>query len=189
MQLPLQVTFRHIQPSEALEARIRKESTKLERFSDHIMSCRVVVEAAHKHHHQGNLYRVRIDLTVPGGEVVVSHDHHDRQDHEDAYVAVRDAFNAAQRQLEDFIRNRRGDTKFHEMPAHGRIAEIFPYLDYGTISTPDNREIYFHRNSVLEEAFDKLEVGMEVRFVEHAGEKGPQASTVQIVGKHHPAGV
>lgn len=113
MQLPLQVTFRHIQPSAALETRIRQEVTKLERFYEKIMSCRVVVEAPHKHHHQGNLYRVRIEMTVPQEELMVSREHHDEHAHEDAYVVIRDAFNALQRQLEDYVHRRRGDVKFH----------------------------------------------------------------------------
>jgi ribosomal subunit interface protein len=113
MQLPLQVTFRHIQPSAALEARIHQEVAKLERFYEKIMGCRVVVEAPHKHHHQGNLYRVRIEMTVPQEELVVSREHHDEHAHEDAYVVIRDAFNALQRQLEDYVRRRRGDVKFH----------------------------------------------------------------------------
>ena len=113
MQLPLQITFRHIQPSAAVEARIRQEAAKLEKFCEHIMSCRVIVEAPHRHHNQGNLFHVRIDLTVPQEELVVSREHHDEHAHEDAYVVIRDAFNALHRQLEDYVRRRRGDVKFH----------------------------------------------------------------------------
>ncbi len=77
------------------------------------MGCRVVVQAPHKHHHQGNLFHVRIDLTVPDEELVVSRERHDQQSHEDAYVVIRDAFNALQRQLEDYVRRRRGEVKIH----------------------------------------------------------------------------
>lgn len=113
MQLPLQITFRHMQPSEAIETRIRQEAAKLEKMFERILGCRVVVEAPHKHHHQGNLFHVRIDLTVPNEELVVSRERHDQQAHEDAYVVIRDAFNALQRQLEDYVRRRRGDVKTH----------------------------------------------------------------------------
>ena len=111
MQLPLQITFRHIQPSAAVEARIRQEAAKLEKFFEKIISCRVIVEAPHRHHNQGNLFHVRIDLAVPQEELVVSHEQHDEHAHEDAYVVIRDAFNALHRQLEDYVRRRRGDVK------------------------------------------------------------------------------
>ena len=99
-----------------------------------------------------------------------------------------DAFREMQRQLQDYARKQRGKVKEHEVPLHGRVISLVPYEDYGKIETPDGREIYFHRNSVLDDAYDKLEVGNEVRFVEEMGEQGPQASTVQVVGKHHIAG-
>jgi ribosomal subunit interface protein len=188
MQLPLQVTFRNMPRSEAVEIKIREKVDKLNKFYDRIMSCRVVVEAPHAHHHQGKLFHVNVDITVPNGELVVSRDKHDNHAHEDLYVAIRDAFNAAQRQLQGYARKQRNDVKTHDVPPHGRIVDLVPAMDYGTIATPDGREIYFHRNSVLNGGFDALEVGVEVRFSEVMGEKGPQASTVQTVGKHHIVG-
>ncbi len=184
MQIPLQITFRNMNPSAALEANIREKAEKLDQFYDQIMSCRIMVEAPHGHHHQGKLYQVRIDLTVPDGELLVTHEHHHKDhSHEDVYVAVRDAFAAMKRQLEDYARKRRGKVKKHEAPAHGRVLSLGE--EYGRIATADERLIYFHRNSVLDDAFNKLEVGSEVRFVEEMGEEGPQASTVAMVGKHH----
>jgi ribosomal subunit interface protein len=109
MQIPLQITIRDIEHSEALEARIRSKVDKLEDFFKHIMSCRIVVEMPHKHHHQGKQFNVRIDIGVPGHEIAVNRDHA-----EDVYVAVRDAFDAAKRQLEDYARKIRGDVKTHE---------------------------------------------------------------------------
>ncbi len=183
MQLPLQVTFRNMEPSEAVERAVREKAAKLERFYERIMGCRVVLEAVTRRHHQGNLYRVRIDLTVPGRELVVSREPGKDHAHEDVYVAIRDAFDAMRRQLEDYARKRRGEVKHHEAPPHGRIAQLFP--DHGFIETPDGREIYFHRNSVLNGGFDHLQVGTEVAFTEEEGIKGPQASTVRPLGKHH----
>ena len=188
MKIPLQITFRHMEASPALETRIREEAERLDKFFDHIMSCRVVVESPHKHHHQGRLYNLHIDLTVPGKEIVVTRDHHDKHAHEDVFVTVRDAFNSMQRQLQDYVDLHRSDVKLHETPLHGRVAELVKMEDYGRIETPDGRMIYFHRNSVLGDAYDDLEIGSEVRFTEEAGDEGPQASTVKMIGKHHIVG-
>lgn len=185
MRIPLQITFRNLPPSEAIEAAIREKAQKLERYFDRITSCRVVVEAPHQNHHKGKLYQLRVDITIPGHEIVVSRDHHDKHAHEDLYVAIRDAFAAAQTQLESHVGKMRGDVKNHQPPAHGRVIEMTP--DHGTIMTPDGREVYFHQNSLLNEAYDKLEKGAEVRFTEEPGDKGPKASSVQLIGKHHPA--
>lgn len=113
MQLPLQVTFRNMSPSEQLEAYIRERAAKLDEFYDKIMSCRVMVELHHQHHHKGNLYHVRVDLTVPQNEIVANRKADEHHAHEDAYVAVRDAFDAAERQLEDYARRQRGEVKTH----------------------------------------------------------------------------
>ena len=107
MKLPLEITFRNVEASDALEADIRAKAEKLDLFYDRVMACRVVVDAPHKHHHKGNVYHVRIDLTVPDGELVVSKDAGQDHAHEDPYVAVRDAFDAARRQLQDYIDRRR----------------------------------------------------------------------------------
>lgn len=184
----MQITFRGFPHSDAVEANIREKAEKLNEFYPRIMSCRVVVEAKHHHHYKGNLYHVRIDLMVPQKELVVSREQHDEHGHEDVYVAIRDAFKAARRQLEDHARQQRGDTKAHEVPPHGKITKLVPEADYGIIETPEGREVYFHRNSVLEAGFDTLEVGSEVRYAEEQGERGPQASTVHIIGKHHVQG-
>lgn len=178
MQLPLQITFRNMDASPAVEDVIREKADKLERYYEHIMSCRVVVEASHRHHHKGNIYHVRVDLTVPTDELVVSREPHRDHSHEDLYVAIRDAFNAARRQLEEFVRKQRGDVKVHVGPPEGEVVVLSPGEDYGRIRTEEGREIYFHRNSVLGNGFDRLAVGARVRFTEESGEQGPQASTV-----------
>ena len=112
MQVPLQITVRDFPQSEALEARIREKAAKLDEFHPNITSCRVTVEEMRKHHQQGRHFQVSVDVRVPGREIVV-HQAHD----EDAYVALRDAFNAAKRQLEDAARLRRGDVKGHTRAA------------------------------------------------------------------------
>ena len=188
MRQPLQINFRDIPQSDAIEARVRERADKLNKFYDQIMTCSVMIEAPHGHHHKGNLYHVRIDLTVPHGEIVVNRDPKDHQAHEDVYVAIRDAFDAARRKLQDYARKRRGDVKNHEVPPHGTISDLVPVEDFGKIQTLDGREIYFHRNSFVDGDFDTLKTGDKVRFVEEAGDRGPQASTVHLIGKHNIAG-
>lgn len=187
MQIPLEITFHNMDRSDAVEANIREKADKLERYFDRIVACRVVVEAPHKHRRKGKLYNVRIDISVPGKEILVNRNGPKNQAHEDVYVAIRDAFAAAGRQVEDHARKVRGDIKSHEVPLHGKVARLFPYEGYGFVAMSDGREVYFHKNSVVNDQFDKLEVGSEVRVAEAHGESadGPQASTVTPVGKHH----
>ena len=109
MQVPLRVTFREMEPSDAVDQRIRERAAALEQFCGDITACHVVVEERHRHHHQGRLFHVRIDLSVPGTVLVVNREPHAHHEHEDVYVAIRDAFDAARRQLEDYVRERRGD--------------------------------------------------------------------------------
>jgi len=188
MSLPLQITFRDMPPSEAVERRIWKHIEGLGKFSDRIMSCRVVVEARHHKHHQGNLFHIRIAMTLPGGEIVVSREPPLHHAHEDVYVAFRDAFDAVRRRLEAYERRHRRQVKSHDIPPRGRIAFLNRADGYGFIETPDGREIYFHRNSVLDADFDRLEAGDLVRFHEEAGDNGPQASTVRVAEKLAVAG-
>ena len=187
MQIPVQVTFRNMDPSDAVEANVREKAGKLERFFDRIISCRVVVEAPHRRHTKGKLYNVRVDIGVPGKEIVVNHSGPKNHAHEDVYVAIRDAFNAAARRLEDHAHKIRGEVKTHEVPPHGKVSRLFPYEGYGFIEMSDGREIYFHKNSVVDGGFAQLEIGHEVRVVLAYGEsaEGPQASTVSPIGKHH----
>ncbi len=188
MQLPLQISFRNLQRSEEVEAKVRERAEDLDRMYGRIMGCRVVVESLHKHHRRGNQFHVRVALTVPDGEIVASREPDENHAYSDLNVAVRDAFDAARRQLEDHARRVRGDIKTHEVPPHGRVAELKPADNYGRLETPDGRLVYFHRNSVLEGDFDQLHVGTELRYSEEMGDRGPQASAVHVVGKHHIGG-
>lgn len=188
MHLPLQITFRHIEHSPALEAHIHQLANRLDRYTQEIMSCRVVIEAPHRHQHQGSLYTVHLDITLPGGEIAVTRDQHNNHAHEDAHVALRDAFLAAERQLEQRVQKRRGKVKEHEAPPHGRIRELYPMLDYGRIEASDGRDVYFHRNAVVDVDFDSLDIGMPVHFAEEHGDQGVQASTVHVEGRHHIVG-
>lgn len=108
MKDKVRVTFRNMDPSSFVEARVREAAAKLDEFKSRIQSCHVVIDSRHRHHHKGNLFQVRIDLVVPGSEIVVSRNPENDHAHEDVYVAIRDAFDAARRRLQGLGRRRRG---------------------------------------------------------------------------------
>ncbi len=199
MIIPVQVTFRNVASTPEVEEKIRVLARKLERFYSPITSCRVLVEAPARHRKKGFPFHVRIDLTVPEGEIVVKREPtlHAREqtmaeerlrkqmetqpELKHLEVAVREAFHAARRRLEDHARRRRADVKTHEPVPEARVTKLFPAEGYGYIETPDGREIYFHANSVLNNRFKSLKLGSKVAFTEEPGEKGPQASTVRLI--------
>jgi len=173
MQLPLQITFRDVPHSDAIETAIREKAEKLDRFYDRIMAVRTVVGTIQRHHHQGKLYNIRLDITVPGGEIVIN-----RDKAEDIYVAIRDAFDAAKRKLEDFARKQRGEVKTHEVESRGRIVRLFPEDGYGFIESTTGDELYFHRFNVVHPEFEHLAVGDEVSFLVETADEGLQANRV-----------
>lgn len=173
MKLPLQITFRDMPPSEALDAAIREKVEKLDQFFPHIMSCRVTLATIGKHKQQGREFTLGVDITVPGREIVVNRDHH-----EDFYVALRDAFDDAKRQLEEHARLHRGDVKTHELEEQGEIARLFPAQGYGFIRSADERDIYFAAANVAHPPFERLTPGMKVTYLEESGGEGPQARRV-----------
>jgi cold shock CspA family protein/ribosome-associated translation inhibitor RaiA len=172
--------------SDALEAAVRKEADRLERFYDRITSARVVIGRPQHSHQKGDTFSVRIHLALPGGKHLdISRDPAATGRHEDAHVTIRDAFDAAGRQLQDDARKLEGEIKTHEPVPHGTIAALVPERDHGFIGAADGREVYFHRNSVIGAQLERLQIGQEVRFSEAIGDKGPQATSVRPVGKHH----
>lgn len=179
---PVQVTFREVLASPSLEQQIQERAAKLGAFHPRIQSCRVVVEVPQKHKHQGKLYNLRIELTLPDGAVEVN-----RHAREDVRVALRDAFDAARRQLEDHRRVDRGDVKRHEVPWHGRVARVFPEEGFGFIETSDGGELYFARENLVTPAISRLREGDEVQFIAEAGDEGLQAKRV-TAAKHHVPG-
>lgn len=206
MQIPLQITFRNMDSSAAVEARLREEAAKLETFYDRIMSCRIVVEMVRHHSQRGKVFNIRIDLTVPGSELVVKHEPslHSTAKHtalerqtkaleiegpyKDIFVAIRDAFKTARRQLQDYARKQSGEVKQHLPSPEGKVIKLVPDEDFGFLQTLEGDEFYFHRNSVFADAFDQLQIGSVVTFVPTKGEKGPQASTVKPTGQLQRAG-
>jgi len=201
MQCPLQITFRNMPPSETIKEWVGTEADKLDSFYDRVMSCRVAIEVPHRHHRKGSPYHIRIDLTVPGEEIVIKREpslSHRAQElgetevkkhlevktpHKNLRLAINAAFKAAGRRLQDYARRQRGDVK-SRAPLHvGRVSKILQDEGYGFLTSDDGRGIYFHKNSVLNQAFSRLKVGTTVSFIEEPGEKGSQASTIRIIGR------
>jgi ribosomal subunit interface protein len=184
MQIPLRIAFRNLPPSEAIDTYVRKRASKLERFSPRIVRCDVAVESPHKHQLSGRPYRVRIDLTIPGAEVVVGHSPDENRSHQDVYACIDDAFDDLGRRLEDVVRRMRGDIKPHVSAyQEGRVCKLWSYEGFGFLQNRLGEEVYFHKNSVLHHGFERLKVGDRVRFVEEMGNEGPQASTVTFLGR------
>jgi ribosomal subunit interface protein len=181
MEIPLQVSFHGIDHSDALSSAIRTKAKKLERYYAHIMSCRVVLELAGRHQRKGKQFSVRIDLKVPGGELAVTREHDD-----DLQVALRDAFDAARRRLEDYARGQRGDVKLHAPEYTGRVARLDAEQGIGFIATEDGREYYFSRDNVVTPPFEHLAVGTPVHFIEEVAGEGLQAKRVSAHGKSQP---
>jgi cold shock CspA family protein/ribosome-associated translation inhibitor RaiA len=187
MEFPIEITYRNLEPTSAMETAVRKRATSLARYCPQIQECRVVVEAPHRNLRKGKLYHVAVDINLPGKKLVVSRNPKEHMAHQDFYVAIRDAFDAARRELMDEIRQRRMQVKSHAGGHHGRVVRL-SRRGFGYLETLDGREVYFHRNSVLD-GFERLTVGATVRFSEEMGEQGPQATTVVQAGASSGLGV
>lgn len=185
MQIPLEVSFRGVERTHAMERLIREQTSKLEQVCDHITSVRISVEKPQEHQRVGNPYRVRVIARVPPGhELVAARDPVERDLHDPLDKVIREAFHALGRQVKEVNQRQKGDVKRH--PAQetgGVISKLFKEEGYGFILSPGSREIYFHRNSVLSHDFDRLVIGAGVRYTEELGEKGPQATTVELTDK------
>jgi len=178
---PVQISFRRVPRSDLVEDEVHLQVEHLSQFSDRLHGCEVVIEPDERHHRSGRRYRVGVRAHVPGRELVVGR-HPARPGHEDPLLAVRDAFRALGRQLQDYEAQRRHQVKPHFDPAcRARVAHL--EMDHGFLESYEGREVYFHRNALVNVDFDELSVGAEVRFEEAAGEQGPQASTVALTGR------
>jgi ribosomal subunit interface protein len=175
MKVPLELSVRNFELTGDLEDLIREKAAKLDNFYDGIISCRIVLEVPHRSQRKGVQYVVRIEVTVPGSEVVVK-----REPSDDLHVAVTKAFDTAERQLKHFAEKLRGDVKRHEEKPVARVSKIFPEDGYGFLITPEGREIYFHENALLGGKIEDLQPGTVVSFVERMGEEGAQASSVSV---------
>lgn len=176
MSIPLEITMLDIEKTAPIEERIQKKAEKMATFYDRIESCKVVVEEPQKHKHQGKLFNVRIEVNVPGKQLIVN-----KHPNEDLYVAIRDSFQAMYRQLEDYSQMIRGDRKTHDNVKRGSIDRLF--TDYGFIRTPDGLEYYFHESNVQSPSFEELKIGSLVSFIELQSGDTLQAGHISANGK------
>ncbi len=185
MQTPVEIDFQGINAAPDVRAAIEKHMAQLEDRFGRITAGRVVVKAPSGHHRTGGLFEISVHLALPDGrDVNIGHTRQDDERYADLNFALNDAFKRARRQLQDQVRELQGDVKTHDGPPIGTVVELDPLGEFGFLKTGDDREIYFHRNSVLEGGFASLSVGSRVSFAEEIGDKGPQASTVKPLSKH-----
>ncbi|HLF95410.1 MAG TPA: HPF/RaiA family ribosome-associated protein [Planctomycetota bacterium] len=177
MQMPVEIRARGLTLTEDESARIRERAAKLERFYDRIVRVRVTVEGPGRHHRTGD-HRVRMDVTVPGAEIVIN-----RQSGKTVEEALREAFEAAGRRIEDHVRVSRGLVKQHLGIPLARVVKVFPERGTGVLEDASGRRIVFREPSVQNAPFGHLAPGMEVHFTEEEGEEGPEATTVVVVGR------
>ena len=184
MQIPLEITFRNAERSDPVEAVVRERVDKLNRYFEHIVGCRVTLEVPNRTPGYDVLnHRVNIEISVPGEDLVVSREPNEHDNFNDIYVTIRDAFDAAERQLKAYAGRLQETRVVLEEPPYAVVNKMFSDKGYGFLMTPDGREIYFHENSVSPPGFDKLNNGDTVRFVEARGDDGPQASLVKGLGR------
>lgn len=176
--LPAQVTIRDLSDSPSLKNHLLEKIDKLNELFPRIMGCRVKVDMVQKHKHQGKLFRVKIDITVPNEELTVT-----KNTDENVFVALREAFDDCRRQLDNYNRQHQHNGKghlHHKFPGHGYIYRLYYDDGYGFIEAPDGHTVYFNECTLRNAHFGELEVGMPVHYVEEMGEKGPQASRVKL---------
>ena len=185
MQVPLEITFRDVPRTSDIDRLIQEHVERLESSIRPLISCRIAVERPHKHPRSGSPYRVRVDMRAPHGhELVVSEEPGDGDLHDELDTVLRRVFDACGRELRKLKEKQHQEVKSH--PAQDQtaiVARLIPDEGYGFLRIADEREVYFHRNSVLDGRFGELEAGTGVRYVLEMGDKGLQASTVQIVEK------
>jgi len=185
MQTPVEIEFQGMEAKPQIQAALAKHVADLEQRFGRVTACRVVLKAPGAHYRTGGLYEVNIRLALPDGrEVNVDRTAQADERHSDLEFAINDAFNRARRQLQDRVRELQGHLKHHEGPPIGTVVQLDPLGEFGLLESSDGQEIYFHRNSVLDGDYARLAVGSRVTYAEEMGEKGPQASTVKLMGKH-----
>jgi len=184
MRIPPEIAFKDVPHTDEIESLIRQEAAKLDRVCDYLMSCSVIVERRQEHQEVGRPYRVRIYMTVPPGhDLVVRREPSKGDMHDPLEIVIKRAFDAAARQLRKLVEQQRRDVKMHpDKQVMAVVYRLFPEREYGFLKRVDTQEeIYFHKNSVAHHEFDRLAVGMGVRYTAEEGEKGLQATSVQII--------
>jgi cold shock CspA family protein/ribosome-associated translation inhibitor RaiA len=184
MQTPVEIDFQGLTATPKIQAAIEAQVARLEERFGRATACRIVLKGPSERRQTGGLYEVNIRLALPDGrEVNVARTPDADERHADLAFALNDAFKRARRLLQDHVRRLQNNVKQHDGPPTGTVVRIDASGDFGFIESADGHEFYFHRNSVLDDP-KRLEVGARVSFAEEMGEKGPQASTVKLLGKH-----
>jgi cold shock CspA family protein len=185
MQTPVEIDFQDMSARPDARASVEQHVAGLEQRCGRITACRVVLKGPGGHHRTGGLYEVNIHLALPNGrEVNVTRTPSADERLADLSFAINDAFKHARRQLQDQMRRMQGQVKQHDAQPTGTVKSLDSSGEFGFLEAADGHEVYFHRNSVLDGAFKRLVVGAHVVFAEVMGAKGPQASTVKLLGKH-----
>lgn len=185
MQTPVEIEFHEMVASPEVQTMVSDHVKKLEQLYGRITACRVVLKGPGSRHKTGGLYDINIRLTLPDGrEVDIGRTPKDDERHSDLAFAINDAFKRAGRRLQDTARRMEGMVKSHDGQPIGTVLRLDPAGEFGFLQSNEGQEIYFHRNSVLDGAFSQLTVGSRVTFADEIGEKGAQATTVRLLGKH-----
>jgi cold shock CspA family protein len=185
MQTPVEIDFQGMKGNETLRACVVKHIAVLEQRFGRITACRVVIKGPSERHRTGGACEVAIRLCLPQGrEVDIGRSERADDRHADAVFALNDAFKRARRRLQDHARRMRGHVKTHDVSPIATVKRFDDVSGFGFLETEDGREIYFHKNSLLNGGTGQVAPGMRVTFFEEMGEKGPQASTVKVLGKH-----
>jgi len=188
MKVTPEITYRNLEKTDAIAALINQKIAKLEHICNYINSCHIAIEKIHHRPRSGSPYRVRIDITVPPGhELVAESNPSDGKQYQPLNVVIRDAFDAACGQLVKLTQRQHESDKALSSEAAqdttALVTKLFRDRGYGFLKALDGQEIYFHRNSVLHDDFQRLEIGTGVYFSVEEGEEGLQATTVKIVDK------
>jgi len=185
MHTPVEINFQGMSGAPTVRASIEQHVAQLEQRYGRLTACRIVLKGPSGHHQTGGLYEVNIHLALPNGrEVNVGRTPSADERQADLTFAINDAFKHARRRLQDHVRRLQGQVKQHENQPVATVKTLDPSGEFGFLQAADGHEVYFHRNCVLDGAFSRLAVGTHVTFAEEMGEKGPQASTVRLLGKH-----
>lgn len=184
MDRPLEIAFHNMSQSDSLEQLVRDRVDKLDRRYGRLIGCRISVEALHRQHQSGNLYECHVVMSVPGRDLAISREPHRARDeyaHPDVRVCIREAFDAAERQLLEYKDQLRTDTAAPSGSAlAGQVSLIEPDTGHGFILTSAGTQLYFHRDSVTNARFENLRPGQAVHYVESAGDSGPVATRIRV---------
>jgi cold shock CspA family protein len=191
MQTPVEIDFQGIHADDHLRSCVDRNISTLEQRYGRITACRVVIRGPSERHHKGGAFEVSIRLSLPQGREVDIGRSEGRVKNVDTdnrlldpIVAVNDAFKRARRRLQDHARRMQGHVKAHEAQPVATVARYDDAGGFGFLETQDGREVYFHKNSVIDGGAGRVAPGARVTFFEEMGDKGPQASTVKVLGKH-----